>query len=119
MTRDKGLILNPAKALNVNVYPDADFAGLYGYGDISDQTCRQSRTGFIITVANCPVLWLWQSKLQTETALSTMEADTVAFMACCRELLPILDIVAQIGKAVGMQSEEKSKMHICIHVHLR
>ena len=44
-----------------------------------------------------------------------MEAETVAFVTCCRELLPILDIVAQIGKAVGMQPNEKSKFHIRIH----
>ena len=113
LTRDKGLILTPVKALNVNAYSDADFAGLYGYEDISDPTCMRSRTGFIITVADCPVLW--QSKLQTETALSTMEAETVAFVTCCRELLPILDIVDQIGKAVGMQPDEKSKIHIRIH----
>ena len=31
MTRDKGLVLNPTKTLNINAYPDADFAGLYGY----------------------------------------------------------------------------------------
>ena len=32
-TRDKGLVLNPTKdldQLNIDCYPDADFAGLYG-----------------------------------------------------------------------------------------
>ena len=113
LTRNKGLILTPSTALNVNAYSDVDFAGLYGYEDISDPTCTMSRAGFIITVADCPVLW--QSKLQTETALLTMEAETVAFVTCCRKLLPILDIVAQIRKAVGMQSDEKRKFHIRIH----
>ena len=31
LTRDKGMILNPSKELNVDAYPDADFAGINGY----------------------------------------------------------------------------------------
>ena len=30
-TREKGLILNPCKELQIDDYPDADFAGLYGH----------------------------------------------------------------------------------------
>lgn len=30
-TRDKGLILKPSCQLKAESYPDADFAGLYGY----------------------------------------------------------------------------------------
>lgn len=112
-TKDKGLILTPAKNLNINAYPDADFAGLYGYEDSLDPVCVRSRTGFIITVANCPVLW--QSKLQTETATSTMEAEIVAMSSCCKELFPIIDMVGEIGKAVGLTANEATKMHIAIH----
>ncbi|KAL7460298.1 hypothetical protein ACHAXS_001818, partial [Conticribra weissflogii] len=89
-TRDNGLILDPTEDLNIEAFPNADFAGLYGYKESTDPTCTWSRTGFVINVANCPVFW--QSKLQSETALSTMEAEVVAFCACCRELIPILDI---------------------------
>lgn len=113
LTKDKGLILTPSKSLNVDAYPDADFAGLYGYENVQDPTCTRSRTGFTITVADCPVFW--QSKLQTETALSTMEAEVVAFVSCCRELCPILDLVDQIGDAVGLQQEEMCKMHCKVH----
>ncbi|KAL7461142.1 hypothetical protein ACHAXS_001569, partial [Conticribra weissflogii] len=92
---------------------DADFAGLYRYKDGADPTCTRSRTGFTIAVADCPVFW--QSKLQTETALSTMEAEVVAFVACCRELFPNVDIVDQIGNAVGLSHEETCRMHIKMH----
>ncbi|KAL7537222.1 hypothetical protein ACHAXR_009343 [Thalassiosira sp. AJA248-18] len=54
---------------------------------ITDPSCVKSRTGFIITVARCPVLWV--SKLQTETALSTMEAEIIALAHSCRELFSI------------------------------
>ena len=69
------MILKPTETLNIKAYPDADFAGLCGYEDNNDSVCVRSRTGFVITVANCPVLW--SSKLQTETAMSTMEAEVI------------------------------------------
>jgi len=102
-TRDRGLVLNPSKELKIDCYPDADFAGMYGHEDSSDPSCVKSRTGFVITVANCSVLW--QSKLQTETALSTlstMEAEVIALAHCCRELFPIMDMVSLLGTKVGL-----------------
>ncbi|KAL7465130.1 hypothetical protein ACHAXS_005455 [Conticribra weissflogii] len=72
-TLDKGLVLTPSldTVLPVDCFPDADFAGLYGHKDSQDPHCARSRTGFVILVVNCPVIW--KSKLQTEIALSTME----------------------------------------------
>ncbi len=62
--------------LKIDVYPDANFAGMYGYEHHDDPFCVKSQTGYVINVANCPVMW--QSKLQTEMVLSTMEAEIVA-----------------------------------------
>ena len=111
-TQERGLILNPnpvndgtgGDALQIDSYPDADFAGLYGYEKTTDPASVKSRTGFIITVAESPVLW--QSKLQTETALSTMEAEIVALAHSCRELFPVMDIVSSLGPAVGIPAGE-------------
>ena len=100
-TQDRGLILNPDSAMcKVDAYPDADFAGTYGHEKPTDPACAKSRSGFIIMFSDCPVLWV--SKLQTETALSTMEAEINALAHCCRELFPILDMTASLGKAVGL-----------------
>ena len=112
-TWDKGMILNPSATLNINAYPDADFAGLYGYENNNDPVCVRSRTGFVITVANCPVLW--SSKLQTETAMSTMEAEVIALGKCCKELFPIMDQVAEIVEVVGMTNPDNPTMHVTIH----
>ncbi|KAL7524697.1 hypothetical protein ACHAXR_002241, partial [Thalassiosira sp. AJA248-18] len=112
-TRDKGMVLTPTKELNVDAYPDADFAGLWGYEDSLDPLCVRSRTGFVINVANCPVFW--KSQLQTETATSTMMSEVIALAHCCRELMPILDMVDEIGEAVGLEQSESPKMHIRIH----
>lgn len=89
--------MTPSQFLNVDAYPDADFAGLYEYKDIQVPSCTRSQTSFVTTWADCPVFW--QSKLHE---LSTMEVEVVAFVLCCHELIPILDLVNQIGDAVGL-----------------
>ena len=98
-TKDRGMIFDPTEDFALNCYPDADFAGMYGHERPDDPTCVKSRTGYVITFAGCPVVW--QSKLQTETALSTMESEIVALSHSCRALLPLIDIARQLTKAVG------------------
>jgi hypothetical protein len=61
--RDKGLVITPTRELNIAAYPDSDFAGLWGHEDSLDPTCVRSQTGFVLNVANCPVLC--KSTLQT------------------------------------------------------
>ena len=99
--------------MKVDCYPDADFAGLYGYEKDNDPVCVKSGTGYVINVADCPVLW--QSKLQTETALSTMEAEIVALAHSCRELFPVMDLVLELGDAVGVPCRDYTWMHVSIH----
>ena len=79
-SRDKGLILNPSGTLKIDAYPDVDFAGLYGCLKITDPACVKSRTDFLITVSDCPMVWVF--KLQTKTTLSMMEAEIVALAQC-------------------------------------
>ena len=62
-TKDNVLVFNPSKKRVVDFYADADFAGLWGHEDPQDPICARSRTGFVVTFANCPLLWV--SKLQT------------------------------------------------------
>jgi hypothetical protein len=84
-TSDHGMVMNPSTDIcKIDAYPDADFAGMYGHEKPTDPSCVKSHSGFVITFADVPILW--QSKLQTETALSTMEAKIIALAACCREL---------------------------------
>ena len=85
------MVINPTRKFTIDAYPDANFSGMYGYEKPTDPACAKSRTGFIIVFAGVPVLW--QSKLQTETALSTMEAEIIALAVGMRELIPIMDMV--------------------------
>ena len=75
-TKDNGLVFNPSKKLVVDCYADADFAGLWGHEDPQEPICARSRTGFVVTFANCPLLWV--SKIQTEIAISTLHYEYVA-----------------------------------------
>ena len=50
-TRDKGLILEPTRMWKVDVYPNADFDGVYGHEKPADPTCAKSQTGFLINVS--------------------------------------------------------------------
>ena len=112
-TRDKGMVLKPTGQLKVDAYPDANFAGLYGYEKPNDPACAKSRTGFLITVSDCPMVWV--SKLQTETAMSTMEAEIIALSHCCRELFPVVDIVKEVGDVVGLPTKDLISMHVSVH----
>ena len=112
-TLDKGLILKPSKDFQIDCYPDADFAGLWTRDDKQDPHCVRSRTGYVINLANCPVLW--KSKLQTEIALSTMEAEYVALSALCKELFPLIDLTKELTSAIGLTLNATTEMHIKIH----
>ncbi len=62
-TSDKGLIIKHSeKLLKSDSFPYADFAGVYRHEAMDDPVCVQSRPGYVIMIANCPIMW--QSKLQ-------------------------------------------------------
>ena len=112
-TLHQGLILNPSDSLKIDCYPDADFAGLYNAKDAQDPHCVRSRTGFVILVAGCPVLW--KSKLQSEVALSTMEAEYVALSTSCKDLFPLLDLIRELSSAINLPMDKHTNMHVKIH----
>ena len=112
-TMDKGLIMSPSDMPSVDCYPDADFAGLYGYEDVQDPHCARSRTGYVILAFSCPVLWV--SRMQTELALSTMEAEYVAMSSACKDLFPVVDVIRALSVAVGLGDDFDTKFHIKVH----
>mmetsp|Transcript_20491 Transcript_20491/g.29245 ORF Transcript_20491/g.29245 Transcript_20491/m.29245 type:complete len:426 (+) Transcript_20491:2855-4132(+) len=95
LTRDKGMILTPKNTFSLDMYVDADFAGTWHkeYSHLRDSVL--SRTGFIITYCGCPITWA--SKLQTEIALSTTEAEYIALSMATRQLLPLRRIMAELA----------------------
>ena len=93
-TRDRGIIFEPDKSKGLECYVDADFAGGWTNADANDADNVMSRTGFIIMYANCPIYWV--SKLQTEIALSTAEAEYIALSQALREVIPLMTLMEEI-----------------------
>ncbi len=60
-----------------------------------------------INISGCQVLW--QSKLQTETALSSMEVEVESLASCFCELIPIIGLVDLISQFVGLSQEGQSR----------
>ncbi|KAL7484019.1 hypothetical protein ACHAW6_009661 [Cyclotella cf. meneghiniana] len=112
-TINKGLIMTPSSVPRVDCYPDADFAGLYGHEQAVDPHCARSRTGYVILAFGCPVLW--RSRLQTEIALSTMEAEYVALSTACKDLLPLVALIRELSGAVGLDASFVSNIHCKVH----
>lgn len=93
-TREQGIVFKPSKDIKVDCYVDADFAGLYGTEDPHDPASVKSRTGYVILIADCPLMW--QSKLQSTIALSTQHSEYAALSSACRDLLPIRSLVKRL-----------------------
>jgi hypothetical protein len=93
-TRDRGLILRPDSNASLDAYVDSDFAGLWSADQPpTRQTCL-SRAGYVILFCGCPVYW--QSRLMTEIALSTTEAELMALSLCMRSLLPMRALIKEL-----------------------
>ena len=93
-TRTKGMHICPTNKYNMDCYVDADFAGLWGSENDQDPVSVKSRTGFVVMFMGCPLLWM--SKLQTQIALSTMEAEYIALSHSMRELIAIREVLKEI-----------------------
>jgi hypothetical protein len=99
--------------LKLDCYPNTDFAGLWNRDNKYDTHCVRSRTGYVICLSDCPVLWI--SKLQTEIALSTMEAEYVMLSILCQDLYPLIDLTKEICSALSLHLKDLIDMHIKIH----
>ena len=102
-TVNKGLILNPKESFEVDCFVDADFAGLWPHEDKLDPTCVRSRTGYVICLADCPIVW--KSRLQETIATSTCMSEYMALSTSMKELLPLKEVLDVVKYAVGMGKE--------------
>ena len=86
-TMDKGTIVTPNDSFKLDCYVDADFAGLHGCEPQDNPISARSRTGYIVFLCGCPLLW--KNQLQTKTALSTFHAEYVALSIALRQVLSL------------------------------
>ena len=104
---EEGLILRPKKDnFDIECHVDADFAGLYAVEDVMDPSCVKSRTGYVISICGCPVVWV--SRLQTDIATATMEAEYNALSMAMRDLLPLRTLFQTVANGLGLSDNVKS-----------
>jgi hypothetical protein len=71
-TKDKIIYFKPDGTENIDCYVHSDFAGPFSVEDKRQPISAKSRTGYVIMHSGVPILLV--SKMQTQIALSTMEA---------------------------------------------
>ena len=94
-TMDKGIVYRPDPTKGLECHVDADFAGGWSSGDHTNPESVLSQTGFVISYAGCPIFW--RSKLQTEIALSTTEAEYIALSQAMRDVIPFMTLMEEIN----------------------
>lgn len=117
-TSENGLILKPkntnnAEVCNIDVYVDSDFASGWGTEEGTNPDSVKSRTGYIVEIMGCPIIWC--SKLQTCIATSTMEAEYTALSMALRAAIPLLYITSSINKGLKFFAPNKILFKATVH----
>jgi hypothetical protein len=99
-TSTKGIILKPSSLHNLDCFVVADFAGTWTISTSELPSSVKSRTSYVITFASCLVLWF--SKLQSEVALSTTEAEYIALSQSTRDLIPMRGLLHELSAATKL-----------------
>jgi hypothetical protein len=112
-TVEEGLILRPTGRFDMDCYVDADFAGLWPHEDKADPICVKSRTGFVICISDCPVVWA--SKLQPDIALSTMESEYTALSTAMKDVIPLRTLFTTLGSSIGIGDNLLTTFQTTVH----
>ncbi len=94
-TRDLGLKFKPDPSRGFECYCDADFSGNWNILFApTDPSTAKSRSGWIVFYAACPLIWA--SKLQSQVALSTTDAEFIAMSMALRDVIPIMQLIDEL-----------------------
>ena len=110
-TIGKGLLLTLKRDEGLGVFVDADFAGNWNKEEAESSTNMLSRTGYVIRFMGCPIIWV--SKLQTEIALSTTEAEYIALSQAMRDVIPLMTIIEELSEVLQIK-KEKPKIYCTV-----
>ena len=73
------------------------------YEDDQDPICVRSHSGYVMTTGDCPIHWT--SKLQTEIALSTTEAEYISLAQALHEFIPMQHAFDAMLVAFGLDTD--------------
>lgn len=86
-TKNMGVLYKKEADIKIEAHSDADFAG--------DKSTRKSTSGVIVSVAGTPVVW--KSRLQSVVAMSTTEAELIAGVDACKEVIWLKKLYRYMG----------------------
>jgi hypothetical protein len=112
-TSDKGMIVRPTGVLGLENYVDASFAGNYGVEPAEDPVSVKSRTGIIIFLAGCPLIW--KSQIQSSIALSTFHSEYAGLSHSMRILIPLRGLLLETVDQLCLPAAIKSTIHCRVH----
>ncbi|KAL7480499.1 LOW QUALITY PROTEIN: hypothetical protein ACHAW6_006190, partial [Cyclotella cf. meneghiniana] len=92
-TRHLGLRFCPDPSRGFECYCDADFSVNWNR-DYAKSDPSTAKFGWIIFYAKHPIIWA--SKLQSQIALSTTEADYIAMSMALRDVIPVMELLDEI-----------------------
>ena len=100
-TCDLGICFKPDPDKGFECYCDADFSGNWNkqFAPV-DPSASKSCSGWAVFYAGCPVCWA--SKLQSQVALSTTEAEYIAVSQALRDVIPVMNLIQEM-KEKGFQ----------------
>ena len=103
-TKTRGIKFTPDSSKGIECYVDADFAGNWHKADSDNPENVLSRTGYVIYYGGCPVFWC--SKLQTEIALSTAEAEYIALSQAMRDVIPLMQLTTELSTIINIHDPD-------------
>ena len=94
--------------LSLECHVNADFAGNYNAKEVNNPATMQSHTRFVITLGSVPVLW--KSVVQTEIAISTLEAEYIALSTVMRKLIQLQTVLFEMKNTFGLKISNNLSM---------
>ena len=111
-TGNQGILFQPNPSHSIHTFVDASFAGDWNTSWGDEPSSVFSRTGYLITFANYPIIWA--SKLQTEITLSTTESEYAAFSTALRDIIPLIGLLRELRSVVPF-GKKAPVVHCTVH----
>jgi len=96
----KGTIVRKPSSMKLETFCDADFCSLYHHDPDDSVSSAKSRSGYVIKLAGCPLIW--KSQLMQSIALSTAEAEYYSLSLAMRALLLIRALLLEMTSNIRM-----------------
>ena len=112
-TSDRGMIVRPTEVLGLENYVDASFAGNYGVEPAENPASVKSRTGIIIFLAGCPLIW--KSQIQSLIALSTFHSEYAVLSHSMRILIPLRGLLIETVAMLDLSEAIASTIYCRVH----